>query len=139
MSTTDIKNTIEQGRNVMPSWSIRYQGALDDQQINDILNYLVSMSSENVPFEDNICINPDAVKAVELAVGLAGGTSGATGSTGPRASSSGATGATGRRGERLMLAQECTPVSDSTSSAARCSRARARRPWRSSCSSAACT
>ena len=45
----------------MPSWSIRYQGALDDQQINDIVHYLVDMSSENVPFEDNVCLNPDAV------------------------------------------------------------------------------
>jgi hypothetical protein len=44
----------------MPSWSIRYQGALDDQQINDLVLYLVDMSSENVPFEDNVCLNPDA-------------------------------------------------------------------------------
>ncbi len=44
----------------MPSWSIRFQGALDDQQINDLVNYLVAMSSENVPFEDNVCLNPDA-------------------------------------------------------------------------------
>ena len=51
----------------MPSWSIRYQGALDDQQINDIVNYLVDMSSKNVPFEDNVCINPDAVKAAAAA------------------------------------------------------------------------
>ncbi len=46
----------------MPSWSIRYQGALDDQQINDLVNYLVDMSSENVPFEQNVCLNPDASK-----------------------------------------------------------------------------
>jgi hypothetical protein len=94
-SVTDIQNTIEQGRGVMPSWSIRYQGALDDQQINDIVNYLVHMSSENVPFEDNICINPDAVKAVNSPSASPAGTSGATGSTG---SSSGATGATGATG-----------------------------------------
>ena len=82
----------------MPSWSIRYQGALDDQQINDILNYLVSMSSENVPFEDNICINPDAVKAVNSPSASPAGTSGATGSTGSTGPSSGATGATGATG-----------------------------------------
>ena len=97
-SVTDIQNTIEQGRDVMPSWSIRYQGALDDQQINDIVNYLVSMSSENVPFEDNICINPDAVKAVNSPSASPAGTSGATGSTGSTGSSSGATGATGATG-----------------------------------------
>ena len=63
-SIDDIYQVIEQGRNAMPSWSIRYQGALDDQQINDIVNYLVYMSSNNpaVPFADNICLNPDAVK-----------------------------------------------------------------------------
>jgi hypothetical protein len=30
-SLADIYTTIQQGRNAMPSWSIRYQGALDDQ------------------------------------------------------------------------------------------------------------
>jgi mono/diheme cytochrome c family protein len=59
-STEDIYQVIREGRNAMPSWSIRYQGALDDQQINDLVNYLVAMSSENVPFEDNVCLNPDA-------------------------------------------------------------------------------
>ena len=44
----------------MPSWSIRYQGALNDQQINDLVVYLVETSSENVPFEDNVCLNPEA-------------------------------------------------------------------------------
>jgi mono/diheme cytochrome c family protein len=61
-STADIQQVIEEGREgtPMPSWSIRFQGALDDQQINDLVNYLVAMSSENVPFEDNVCLNPDA-------------------------------------------------------------------------------
>jgi hypothetical protein len=81
-SLADIYTTIEQGRNVMPSWSIRYQGALDDQQINDIVNYLVFMSSKNVPFEDNICTNADAVKAVNSPSPSASGGSGATGATG---------------------------------------------------------
>ena len=67
-STEDIYQVIEQGRNAMPSWSIRFQGALDDQQVNDLVNYLVAMSSENVPFEDNVCLNPDAsARAVEQA------------------------------------------------------------------------
>ena len=84
LSLADIYTTIEQGRAAagMPSWSIRYQGALDDQQINDIVNYLVFMSSKNVPFEDNICINPDAVKAVNSPSAAPSGASGASGATG---------------------------------------------------------
>ena len=95
-SLTDIYTTIQQGRagTAMPSWSIRYQGALDDQQINDIVNYLVFMSSKNVPFEDNICINPDAVKAVNSPSPSASASAGATGATG----STGATGTTGAAG-----------------------------------------
>ncbi len=64
-SLDDVYATIERGRApVMPSWSIRYAGALDDQQINDIVNYVVSIQDEaQVPFERNVCINPDATKA----------------------------------------------------------------------------
>ncbi len=61
-SLNDIYITIQQGRNLMPSWSIRYAGALDDQQINDIVNYIVSIQ-DGVPFNENVCINPDATKA----------------------------------------------------------------------------
>jgi mono/diheme cytochrome c family protein len=61
-STADITQVISEGRNAMPSWSIRYAGALDDQQIQDIVLYLVTMSSQNVPFEQNVCLNPDASK-----------------------------------------------------------------------------
>jgi mono/diheme cytochrome c family protein len=84
-SIADIYTTIQQGRVDlgMPSWTIRYQGALDDQQINDIVNYLVFMSSKNVPKKDNICINPAAVKAATSP------------SPSPSPSSSGASGATG--------------------------------------------
>ena len=60
-STQDIYTTIQQGRNDMPSWSIRYAGALDDQQIQDIVLYLISI--QKVPYKDNVCINPDAAKA----------------------------------------------------------------------------
>jgi mono/diheme cytochrome c family protein len=67
-SIDDIYQVIEEGRNAMPSWSIRYGGALDDQQINDIVNYLVFMSSPHVPFADNVCVNPNAVtRATALA------------------------------------------------------------------------
>jgi mono/diheme cytochrome c family protein len=62
-SLTDIYTTIEEGRNVMPSWSIKFNGPMDDQQINDVVNYLVYLSSKNVPYKDNVCINPDASKA----------------------------------------------------------------------------
>jgi mono/diheme cytochrome c family protein len=98
-SLTDIQDTIMQGRlnTAMPSWSIRYQGALDDQQINDIVNYLVFMSSKNVPEKDNICTNPDAVKAVNSPSASPSGTSGASGSTGATGDS-GSTGATGATG-----------------------------------------
>jgi mono/diheme cytochrome c family protein len=60
----DIYTTIEQGRRLMPSWSIRYEGALNDQQINDIVNYIVSIQDEElVPFEQNVCLNPEAQTA----------------------------------------------------------------------------
>jgi len=71
-SIDDIYQVIEEGRGVMPSWSIRFAGALDDQQINDIVNYLVWMSSKHVPFADNVCTNPDAVKKAQTKAQQAG-------------------------------------------------------------------
>jgi mono/diheme cytochrome c family protein len=66
-STEDIYQVISEGRGAMPSWSVRFEGALDDQQINDIVVYLVELSSENVPPEQNVCLNEkaseDALKA----------------------------------------------------------------------------
>jgi mono/diheme cytochrome c family protein len=61
----DIYTTIEQGRlPIMPSWSIRYAGALDDQQINDLVDYIVSIQDKSqVTFKHNVCINPDATQA----------------------------------------------------------------------------
>src|SRR5262245_59972865 len=63
----DIQTTIEQGRGQMPSWSIRYAGALGDQQINDLINYIVSIQDKDkVPFSENVCTNPKAVqKAID--------------------------------------------------------------------------
>jgi len=46
----------------MPSWSIRYAGALDDQQIQDIVEYVISIQKD-VPFAHNVCLNPEATKA----------------------------------------------------------------------------
>ena len=59
----DIYQVIQEGRNAMPSWSIRYAGALDDQQINDLVLYLVEVSRETVPFEQNVCLNKEASDA----------------------------------------------------------------------------
>jgi len=67
-SIDDIYQVIQEGRNAMPSWSIRFEGALDDQQINDLVVYLVETSSKNVPFEDNVCLNEEAsARALEQA------------------------------------------------------------------------
>jgi mono/diheme cytochrome c family protein len=69
-SIEDIYQVIAEGRPAsgMPTWSIRNDGALTDQQINDIVIYLVDMSSKNIPFEDNVCINEEAAeRAAELA------------------------------------------------------------------------
>jgi cytochrome c553 len=63
-SLQDVRTTIEQGRNLMPSWSIRYAGALDDQQIDDLINYIVSIQDKSQVSDDhNVCINPDATTA----------------------------------------------------------------------------
>ncbi|MEX2458654.1 MAG: cytochrome c [Actinomycetota bacterium] len=54
-----IGETIREGggpNSDMPSWSIRTAGPLDDQQINDLLEYILSI--QTVPDEDNLCINP---------------------------------------------------------------------------------
>jgi hypothetical protein len=61
----DIYTTIEQGRGQMPSWGIRYEGALNDQQINDIVAYIVLeiQDEAQVPFEENVCLNPEAQTA----------------------------------------------------------------------------
>jgi mono/diheme cytochrome c family protein len=59
-SIEDIYQVVSEGRGAMPSWSIRFEGALDDQQINDIVVYLVDLSSKNVPPEDNVCLNEEA-------------------------------------------------------------------------------
>jgi len=59
----DIYQVLQEGRNAMPSWSIRYAGALDDQQINDLVLYLVEVSRETVPFEQNVCLNKEASDA----------------------------------------------------------------------------
>jgi mono/diheme cytochrome c family protein len=54
----DIQTTIEQGREgtPMPSWSVRYAGPMNDQQIQDLIAYLLSI--QEIPEKDNLCLNP---------------------------------------------------------------------------------
>ncbi len=54
----DVVNTIAQGRagTDMPSWSVRNAGAMDDQQINDLVNYILSIQKE--PDSQNLCLHP---------------------------------------------------------------------------------
>lgn len=55
-SLEDIRTTIEQGREgtAMPSWSVRYAGPMNDQQIDDLINYLISIQ-QDVPDDQNLC------------------------------------------------------------------------------------
>jgi cytochrome c553 len=55
-SLEDVIATISEGREGtdMPSWSVRFAGAMDDQQINDLVNYIISI--QKVPPKDNLCL-----------------------------------------------------------------------------------
>ncbi len=48
----------------MPSWSVRFAGPMNDQQIQDIIAYLISIQ-EGVPAEENLCTNPAAAAETE--------------------------------------------------------------------------
>ena len=58
LTLDQIYDTIRNGREGtdMPSWSVRAAGPLDDQQIFDIVQYLLEV--QTVPDEQNLCINP---------------------------------------------------------------------------------
>jgi hypothetical protein len=60
-SLADIVNTIAQGRagTDMPSWSVKFSGPLDDDQINAIVNYILSIQKP-VPGgpKNDVCLNP---------------------------------------------------------------------------------
>lgn len=64
-SVDDIRATIEQGREgtPMPSWSVRYAGPMNDQQILDLINYLITI--QEVPPDQNLCTNPAAATGAE--------------------------------------------------------------------------
>jgi hypothetical protein len=59
-SLDDVVTTIAEGRENtdMPSWSVREKGAMDDQQIEDLINYLLSI--QVVPKDKNICLSAGA-------------------------------------------------------------------------------
>lgn len=59
-SLDDVVTTIANGRENtdMPSWSVREKGAMDDQQIEDLINYLLSI--QVVPKDKNICLSAGA-------------------------------------------------------------------------------
>ena len=81
-SLDDIYTTIEEGRidAGMPSWSIKFAGALDDQQIDFIVQYLVYVSSKNVPYAQNVCLNKDAADAAATPTPSASATASDSGS-----------------------------------------------------------
>jgi mono/diheme cytochrome c family protein len=60
-SLADVVNTIAEGRlgTDMPSWSVKFTGPLDDDQINAIVNYILSVQKP-VPGgpKNNVCLNP---------------------------------------------------------------------------------
>jgi len=53
-----IRDTIMQGRpgTPMPSWSIRFEGPMNDQQIQDLIRYIVSI--QTIPDDQNLCLDP---------------------------------------------------------------------------------
>ena len=54
----DVIQVIAAGRpgTDMPSWSVRFAGAMHDQQITDVVNYILSI--QTIPDDKNICLNP---------------------------------------------------------------------------------
>ena len=67
---TNIRDTIMQGREgtPMPSWSVRFEGPMNDQQITDLIAYIVSIQ-EGVPADQNLCTNPAALEEESPAPG----------------------------------------------------------------------
>jgi mono/diheme cytochrome c family protein len=64
-SVDDIRATIEEGREgtPMPSWSVNFAGPMNDQQIQDLINYLITI--QEVPPDANLCTNPAAAAEEE--------------------------------------------------------------------------
>jgi mono/diheme cytochrome c family protein len=66
LTVDEIRTTIEQGREgtPMPSWSVNFAGPMNDQQISDLILYVVSIQ-EGVPQDQNLCTNPAAAAEAE--------------------------------------------------------------------------
>jgi mono/diheme cytochrome c family protein len=60
LTLDEIRTVIEEGREgtPMPSWSIRFAGPMNDQQIDDLLNFILTI--QEIPEEDNLCVSPTA-------------------------------------------------------------------------------
>ena len=61
--TGGIRETIMQGRpgTPMPSWSVRFAGPMNDQQIQDLVSYVVELNEKTIGAgKDNLCLNPPA-------------------------------------------------------------------------------
>ena len=84
----DIVNTIAQGRTGtdMPSWSVRFAGAMDDQQINDLVNYI--MPIQKVPASQNVCTNPNAQASASASASAGASPSASAGAPTPTPTSS---------------------------------------------------
>jgi hypothetical protein len=59
----DVVQTIARGRQGtdMPSWSVRFAGAMHDQMINDVVNYILSI--QTVPDDQNVCLGSGTAAA----------------------------------------------------------------------------
>jgi mono/diheme cytochrome c family protein len=87
-SIEDIRTTIMEGRQPetpMPSWSVQFEGPMSDQQIEDLIRYLVSIQ-QGVPDNQNVCTNPAAAQAA--ATPQPGPSPGPTGAASPGAEES---------------------------------------------------
>jgi mono/diheme cytochrome c family protein len=64
-SPMNIRDTIMQGRpgTPMPSWSVRFAGPMNDQQVQDLIAYLITI--QTVPDDQNLCTNPAAAAETE--------------------------------------------------------------------------
>lgn len=61
LTQAEIRETIKQGRAPnMPAWGVEFNGALNDQQVDDIVAYLAELSRDTVPMADNKCLNKEA-------------------------------------------------------------------------------
>ena len=71
----DVVDVIAEGRpgTDMPSWSVRFAGAMNDQQITDVVNYILSI--QEVPDDQNICVNPAAAAEASPSPGAEDGAS----------------------------------------------------------------